>query len=135
MCLALSCGISAYLLWLFQLEAWYEPPLGYEYWKQLQLPLRYGCEGHRSLNYSCGPQFETMDHPMNYLNFLFKPCLIKVQLATEETRGVQIQFNPIKTAKPIQSKSKIDQNRKTLDWIGSYFLQTAWIGSDFGFNF
>ena len=49
--------------------------------------------------------------------------------------GVQIQSNPIKTAKSIQSKSKIDQNRKSLDWIGFYFSQTAWIGSDFWFKF
>ena len=50
-------------------------------------------------------------------------------------RGVQIQSNPIKTAKLIQSKPKTDQNRKSLDWIGSYFVQTTWIGLDFGFNF
>ena len=48
---------------------------------------------------------------------------------------VQIQFNPIKITKSIQSKLKTDQNHKSLDWIGLSFSQTAWIGSDFGFNF
>ena len=41
--------------------------------------------------------------------------------AFEWGRGVQIQSNPIKTTKPIQFKPKIDQNRKILDWFGSYF--------------
>ena len=50
-------------------------------------------------------------------------------------RGVQIQSNTIKTAKLIQTKSKTDQNRKNLDWIGSYILQIAWIGSHFRLNF
>ena len=50
-------------------------------------------------------------------------------------RGVQIQSNTIKTAKLIQTKSKTDQNRKNLDWIGSYILQIAWIGSNFRLNF
>ena len=36
-------------------------------------------------------------------------------------RGVQIQSKSIKTAKPIQSKPKTDQNSKSLDWFGFYF--------------
>ena len=32
-------------------------------------------------------------------------------------------------------KLKIDQNHKNLNYIGSYFLITVWIGSNFGFDF
>ena len=47
----------------------------------------------------------------------------------EQSRGVQIQPNPIKTTKLIK-KLKINQNLKSLDWIGSYFLETTWIRLD-----
>ena len=45
--------------------------------------------------------------------------------------------NPIQSKPLNQSNSnwKPIKTAKSLDWFGSYFSQTAWIGSDFGLNF
>ena len=56
-----------------------------------------------------------MNKPLNEGFFLIF-CTIFI------TRGVQIQSNPIKTAKPIQSKSKTDQNCESFDLIWILFF-------------